>query len=731
MRLGTFSIEIESETVFFLCILQTPSQHRVNAHYLPIRFRMTTNNSIIETTINDLVNLLVLSSAQLTTQSLKEAHLTIRISDQTLDGSPVTNVGQNILYSQLCWNSVNLVDDITDVFADAKEIHTGWIESYKASNYTQTPQFKFVVSYKMDSILVRSLTLLQSGVQMHESWEYAKVTDNSMRIILPQFPFEFSPRGTKEIFESLKSILQIHSIINPKLSTKLEFMHQGCLKIEWEHERVLCPFSYHHLGKYFTNDINCFFNNQDSNSNNYITPPSYRRLAKPQSFCIKQCSRCRWKIFYLGCVYPPLKSKTKLIGSELQDVNILLIGPSNTVPFARDCGPILTPNTWAKWDKFNVKLTLSNHSSRIINSQYYLNRSEDTAIGNSLILVIGFEIDSSDKIFTNTVESLRFLSNNLSHILEENATFIQSSCESLISKLLINQTIMKSKQNDSFLLRELGNAINSIIVRSKNPEVKADYMNMLKCESMEKTQNVLSECIVSLFEEHLGSFENKTQTKDKRSNAFVTSQSKRRITGQAFDDLENFDLVDKFEEVSHSRIPESTFQSHSAPNELSPFSLLANNNLTPKGFTHKDSEYSNSLLKSPLFDTASLPYTPSKHGKDYSQNSSNLEFNALAEHIEFSSPVNMPDASQLSNLQHTTLCTPKSSNRLITNIDTPTGKLCSQNSRTDNSQDYRLLCDEDILCLSSPPYKELHLCEQRSFISNSSQGDYEQLKNEL
>ena len=689
---------------------------------------MTTNNSIIGTTINELVNLLILSSAQVTTQSLKEAHLSIRISDQALDSSTFSSVGHNCLHSQLSWNSVNLVDNIIDVFANAKEIHTVWIECYKAYKCSQAPQFKFVVSYKTNSILMRNLTLLESGVQMHESWQYANITDNSLRIILPSFLLESSLSETEQILTSLKSILQVHRIVNPKLSTRIEFMHQGCLKEEWKHERVLCPFNYRQLGKYFTNDTNCFFNNQDPNSNNYIIPPNYRRLAKPQSFCIKECNKCHWKIFYLGCVYPPLKNRNKLNGCDVMDVNILLIGPNNTIPFTPGCAPILSPNTWAKWSKFNVKLTLSNSKSRIINSQYFVNSLEDKSVENSLILVIGLELDSSDKLFLNSVESLRFLSNNLTDILEENATFIQSSCESLISKLLLNQTIITSKQDDSFLLREFGNAVNSIIVRSKYPEVKADYMNMLKCDNMETTQDILDQCIVSLFETHLESLENKSQTKDKRTNAFTPSQSKRQITEQAFDDLENFDLIDKLEETHQSQMSDFSFQLPSAAAQLSPFSFLGNNNLTSKSFTHKGSQDSNSLLKSPLLDTTSLSYSPPKPDKGYSQNSSNSGFNALAEHIEFSSPVNM---SNTKNNEDSTIFTPKIHQTFDANIETPTGKLYSQNSRTDNSQDYKLLCNEDILFLSSSPYKEFPMCEQKSFISNSSQGDYEQLKNEL
>ena len=692
---------------------------------------MTSNNSIIGTTMNELVNLLILSSAQLTTQSLKEANLSIRISDSY----PIINDGQNNLYSQVSWNTVNLVDDIIDLFANAKEIHTAWIECYKAFKCSLAPQFKFVASYKTNSILERNLTLSESGLQMHESWEYANVTENSLKITLPSFVLE-SQTETEQIIKSLKNILQIHSIINPKLSTRIELSHQGCLKEEWRHERVLCPFSYHQLGKYFTNDINCFFNNKVPNANNNIIPPNYRRLAKPQSFCIKKCSKCRWKIFFLGCVYPPLKSTNKLIGRELLDVNILLIGPNNTMPFTPGRVPILAPNTWAKWNKFNVKLTLSNNKSRIINSQYYSNSLEDNSPENSLILVIGFELESSDKVFTNSVESLRFLSNNFTDILEENATFIQSSCENLVSKLLLNQSITKSKQDDSFLLRELGNAINSIIVRSKNPEVKADYMNMLECDNMDPTQDILGQCIVSLFEKHLESFENTSQTKDKRTNAFTPSQSKRQITDQAFDELENFDGIDKLEETHFNYlhglntvedpIPISKIQLPSAADQLSPFSFLGNNNLTSRSFTLKGSQDSNSLLKSPLFDTTSLPYTPPITHKAYSQNSSNSEFNALAEHIEFSSQLSNTEGKQDSDR-----LIPKTQETLNPNSQTPTGETYSQNSRTDNSQDYKLLCDEDILFLSQSPFKEFPLCEQKSFISNSSQGDYDQLKNEL
>ncbi|KAI6657909.1 hypothetical protein LOD99_15627 [Oopsacas minuta] len=689
---------------------------------------MSTKDNIISTTISEFINFFILSSAHLTTQSLKDANITVEISDKNLDCFSTCNK----LYSQVCWNKAYCVDDIVDIFADSKTLHNIWIDYYKEVKSRQHPCFIFIASYLPNSILIRRIALYEDGVQMHESQEMANVTENSFRIILPHFTATLSEK--EQVLKSLKNILQFHTIVNPKLSTKIEFTHQGNLREYWNHARVLCPFNYFQLGKYFANDVNEFLNEHIPNMNTHIIPPNYRRLAKPQAICVENCKKCFWKMYFLGCIYPPLKSGSKLNGSDLMDVNILFVGPNNTLPYVPGCAPIILPNTWAKWNKFDVKLSHSNKTSRMINSQYYTTSFEGQHAQNSLILIIGFELDSIGETFTNTVNSLRFLSNNLTYIVEDNGSFIQSSCESLISKLFRNQSNIKSKQDDSFLLRELSNAINSIIVRSKNPEVKADYLNILTCDNLELSQDVLHESIVNLFEIHIDKLESTSQSKDKRTNKFTPTQPKRQITDQAFDDLEKFEEIDKLEEsdyislqeISTTEEPLINCQNSQSLNHISsqqsPFTCLGNNCL----LSLTSSQKSNSLLKSPLLNISSLPSTQPNNEK-CSQSSGNSGFDALA---DISSPISLhciPEQISHDITQDRALDTPQ----VCSNINMVHGipnspfvtRINSQISQTDDSQDYKLLCNESILF--SSPLKEL----QNSFISNSPQID--ELKREI
>ena len=686
---------------------------------------MVTNDDIIPTTINQLMNLFILTTSQLTIKSLKEVSLSISISDRHKDNCYLIDNSDHILSSYICWNNVNLVDDIIDLFADSNTAHKLWTDYYKKFKSTHTPYFTFIAAYFPNSLLIRKIILSETGVQMHESQDNVNVTENSFKIILPQFITNPSSQEKENILKSLRNILQFHAIINPKIPTKIEVTHQGQLKEYWRHERVLCPFSYYQLGKYFTNDVNTFLNKHIPNINSHILPPNYRRLAKPHSICVNTCTKCRWRTFYLGCVYPPLKSGSKLFGSDLLDVNILVVGPSNTLLYTPRGAPVLLPSSWAKWGKFDVKLSNSSKESRILNSLYYVNESGAENADNSLIIIVGFELESTEKHFIDSVNSLKFLSNNLTEIFEQNANFIQTSCESLISKLIRNQSIIKSKQDESFLLRELSNAINSIIVRSTNPEVKADYLNILKCDSLKSSQDVLHTSIVDLFENHIDKLGNKSQSKDKRTNLFTPTQPKRQITDQAFDDLENFEEIDKLEEsdyislqeINTTEEPLDNFQTTEFP--ISPLICLRNNNFSPKEIPLNCSQNSNSLLKSPLINISCLP----DFGK-CSQSSGNSGFNALAE-------LSSPNYLQNTPTQSSDPFTQEQTNeyRTISNDEIPispfVNNVNSQSYRTDSSQDYKQLCDEDF------PFSSQEKGLQKSFISNSSQIDYDELKHEL
>ena len=682
---------------------------------------MLTNDDIIPTTINQFINLFILTTSQLTIKSLKEVSLSINISDHHKDNCNLIDNSDNTLSSYLRWNNVNLVDEIIDLFADSNTTHKLWIDSYKKSKSTHTPYFTFIAAYSPNSLLVRKIILSETGVQMHESQDNVSVTENSFKIILPQFKLNPSSQERENILDSLRDILRFHAIINPNIPTKIEVTHQGHIEEYWRHERVLCPFSYYQLGKNFTNDVNTFLNKHIPNTSTHILPPNYRRLAKPHSICVNTCTKCRWRMFYLGCVYPPLKSGSKLFGSDLLDVNILIVGPNNTLPYT----PVLSSSSWARWCKFDVKLSNSNKLSRILNSLYYVNESGAENADNSLILVVGFELESGDKSLTESVNSLKFLSNNLTEIFEQNSNFIQTSCESLVSKLIRNQSVVKCKQNDNFLLRELSNAINSIVVRSSNPEVKADYLNILKCDNLTSSQDVLHTSIVDLFENHIDKLGNKSQSKDKRTNLFTPTQPKRQITDQAFDDLENFEEIDKLEEsdyislqeINTTEEPLDNFQTPKFP--ISPFTCLGNNNFSPKELSLNCSQNSNSLLKSPLINIAYLPDV----GK-CSQSSGNSGFNALA---ELSSPSYLQNTPTQSSNQFTQEQTNDSN--AITNNEIPISPFVtnvnSQNYRTDSSQDYKQLCEEDF------PFSSQEKGLQKSFISNSSQIDFDELKHEL
>ena len=670
---------------------------------------MVTNDDIIPTTINQLINLFILTTSQLTIKSLKEVSLSINVSDQHKDSCYLIDSSDSILSSYLCWNNVNVVDEIIDLFADSNATHKLWTDYYKELKSTHTPYFTFIAAYLPNSLLIRKIILSETGVQMHESQENVSVTENSFKIILPQFMSNPSSQERENILKSLRDILRFHAIINPKIPTRIEVTHQGHLNEYWRHERVLCPFSYYQLGKCFTNDVNTFLNKHTPNMNTHILPPNYKRLAKPQSICVNTCTKCRWRIFYLGCVYPPLRSGSKLFGSDVFDVNILVVGPNNTLPYAPGATPVLLPNSWAKWSKFDVKLSNSNRGSRVLNSLYYANESSAEDADNSLILVVGFELESIKNSLTDSVNSLKFLSNNLTEIFEQNASFIQTSCESLVSKLIRNESVVKSKQDENFLLRELSNAINSIIVRSSNPEVKADYLNSLKCDSLTSSQNVLHTSIVDLFENHIDKLGNKSQSKDKRTNLFTPTQPKKQITDQAFDDLENFEEIDKLEESDYLSLQEI----NTTEEPLDEFP-------TPKELSLNCSQNSNSLLKSPLMNISYLPDV----GK-CSQSSGNSGFNALA---ELSSPNYLQNTpTQSSNpfftQEQTNDYQAISKNEIpISHFVTNTN---SQNYSTDSSQDYKQLCDEDF------PFSSQEKGLQKSFISNSSQIDFDELKHEL
>ena len=212
---------------------------------------MVTNDDIIPTTINQLINLFILTTSQLTIKSLKEVSLSINISDHHEDNCYSIDSSDHILSSYVCWNNVNLVDEIIDIFADSNTTHKLWIDYYKKFKSTHTPCFTFIAAYSPNSLLIRKITLSETGVQMHESQDNVSVTENSFKIILPQFMSDPSSQEIENILKSLRDILRFHAIINPKIPTKIEVIHEGNFKEYWRHERVLCPFNYYQLGKYF------------------------------------------------------------------------------------------------------------------------------------------------------------------------------------------------------------------------------------------------------------------------------------------------------------------------------------------------------------------------------------------------------------------------------------------------------------------------------------------------
>ena len=88
---------------------------------------MLTNDDIIPTTINQFINLFILTTSQLTIKSLKDVSLSINISDHHKDNCNLIDNSDNILSSYLRWNNVNLVDEIIDLFADSNTTHKLWI----------------------------------------------------------------------------------------------------------------------------------------------------------------------------------------------------------------------------------------------------------------------------------------------------------------------------------------------------------------------------------------------------------------------------------------------------------------------------------------------------------------------------------------------------------------------------------------------------------------------------
>ena len=210
-------------------------------------------------------------------------------------------------------------------------------------------------------------------------------------------------------------------------------------------------------------------------------------------------------------------------------------------------------------------------------------------------------------------------------------------------------------------------------------------------------------------------------------NAQISSlplSQKRQITDQAFDDLENFEEIDKLEEsdyislqeINTTEDPLSNFHAPKSP--ISPFTCLGNNTFSPREISLNSSQNSNSLLKSPLINIANLPDV----GK-CSQSSGNSGFNALAE-------LSSPNYLQNTPTQSSNPFTQEQTNyQAITNNEIPISpfvtNISSQNYHTDSSQDYKQLCDEDF------PFSSQEKGLQKSFISNSSQIDFDELKHEL
>ena len=678
--------------------------------------------AVITSTINELINLIILTSAQLTTQSLKNAKLAIHISDQNLNTHTTPELSGEALHCKLSWNKMALVDDVMDVFGGTVAIQKQWVELYKRCEISHDPCFVFISSYAPNSQSVRKLIVSDKGVKMIESHESTDIKENLFQIFTPHFILNSIDSNSSKIFDSIKEILHFHSIISPKLNTSLELTHEGSLVLNWTHERIICPFNYYQLGKYFTNDVDSFRKCHTPNVNSYITPPNYRRLAKPQTICVENCKKCRWKIFFLACLLPPLKTRSKILGDDLLDVNVILIGPNNTLLFTPETAPVLPPKTWVKWGKFSVKLVnKSNSNSPIISSLYYVNNLEGITADNTLVLLVGLDLDPSEQDFSKKADSLHFLTSNFTEIVEANENFIQSSCENLLSKLIQNQSIVKTKQDDSFLLGELCNAINSIVHRSTNPEVKADYLNTLQTNSLEQTHDILHQKLISNFEDHLQQFEPNSESNDKRGNQFTPTQPKRQVTDQAFEALEHYN-----EEEDYTYLQEIPLTHEKC--QFSPFTSLTSRN----SISQIKSPDSNSLLKSPLFDASSLPPTPQKPEK-HSQSSGNTEFNALAE--EFSSPL---VSAYTPNID---ILSPKNieiSPPNITNTSLPNyfeNKPNSQNSACmDSSQDFRILCNEELLFSPSAthtlPLFQLN-DSPRPRVCLSSQADYEELAREM